>query len=757
MTAAGIASRPSLGQDSAMLEQARAHHRAGRLDRAERGYRQALKKRPGEPAAMHGLGLIALQRGDAAAAARAIGQALAATDRPEWRSDLGLALQAQGKIREAIEQFGLAGDAGLFNLGNALLAEGRVDEAVTAYRAAIAAQPDNLAARNNLANALKLLDRLAEADAVLAEALARAPDSPELLFNRAGVLSNLERDGESALLLQRALVLQPGYAAAARALGAVDESLGRLAEAEAAYRRAVEAAPAHVETWRRLGDLLNRLQRPAEAEPCFREATARDADFGPAHNGLGIALHAQARAEEAIACFRRALEIDPGHGDALNNLANALLERGEVAESVATYRRALALDPDHAIAHGGLIFALDHDPGATMAERQALRRAWYERFGRRLVSKEPFALDRDPDRRLRVGYVSADFRQHSAASLFGPVVRGHDPAQAEIICYSDVAREDAVTGDFKRAASQWRSTAGLSDQALAETIRRDRIDILVDLAGFSAGNRLGVFCRRPAPVQVSAWGHIAGTGIAVVDALLADASFLPTDVRPLFAEAVIDLPCAFAWKAPGYAPPVTMRDASDPPTLGYFNRLSKLSAPMIEVIGDIMRHRPQARLVIKDKPLSDPAIRARLLAKCEAAGIPVERVILLGASGHREHLAAFAEIDIALDPFPQGGGVSTLEALWMGVPVATLPGENVTSRGSLSILGALGLREWVADSPATFVDLAVDRLSRREDLARLRRELRPRLAASPICDMRIYLPAVEAAYRRLWRKWCESP
>jgi predicted O-linked N-acetylglucosamine transferase (SPINDLY family) len=394
-----------------------------------------------------------------------------------------------------------------------------------------------------------------------------------------------------------------------------------------------------------------------------------------------------------------------------------------------------------------------------MREQQEERRRWHEDHARKLAKHiKPHSNSRDPGKKLRVGYVSADFRQHSACNVFAPMILGFDRAAFEVLCYSGVRNEDAVTARLKQAATAWRSTIGVDDEKLVEQIRADGIDILVDLSGHSAGNRLPAFARKPAPVQLTAWGHATGTGLATMDYFLTDAvSVLPAE-RKLFAEKVVDLPCVLSYEAPSYVPEVGPLPALQEKvvTFGCLNRLEKVTDRVIRLWGKVMKGAPGSRLLVKDKVFADAALRQEFLRRAqEVGGIEPGRVVLHGYSPHVEHLKVFHQVDIALDPFPQGGGVSTAEALWMGVPVVTLLGNTPPSRCTAAFLMSLGMKDWVAKTDDAYVRVALKMAGDLPRLAKLRQELRARAAAAPWGDLPRYVRAVEEIYRSAWRQWCK--
>jgi predicted O-linked N-acetylglucosamine transferase (SPINDLY family) len=385
---------------------------------------------------------------------------------------------------------------------------------------------------------------------------------------------------------------------------------------------------------------------------------------------------------------------------------------------------------------------------------------WWDRVGAKIALETPRPHDnnRDPDRRLVLGYVSSDFNAHSAALIFMPVLQHHDRAQFEIVCYACSSKVDATTSQFREIADRWRDASQWTEDRLADEIRADGIDILIDLSGHTRGNRLGVFARKPAPIQVHGWGHGTGTGLPTIDYLFSDPVAIPFEVRHLFAETVVDLPC-FVTLA---SLPTEIPRAPTPAisngfvTFGVFNRISKISDEAAQVWSRILERVPGSRLLIKDVALDDQLVRENLLARFEACGLPAERVDLLGATLRSDHLASFNRVDICLDPFPQNGGVSTWEALQMGVPVVAKLGNSLPSRAAGSILTALGLPDWVTDSHEAYIDTATSRGSQVSELDRLRRELPEKIRTAAASNPVSYGRAVDDAYRAMWRRYCSA-
>ncbi len=446
------------------------------------------------------------------------------------------------------------------------------------------------------------------------------------------------------------------------------------------------------------------------------------------------------------------------------NLSGILLTQGDADGAIACVESALA-DPaagtpaDRARLHGSLLFALNYGADRSAADIARHHRAWAAAHHAGHPAPAAFASDRSPERRLRIGYVSPDFVTHSVASFIAPVLAAHDRDQVEIHCFADVPRPDAVTLALRNHSDRWHDVAPLDDGALTSLIRRDAIDILVDLAGHTADNRLGVFARRAAPVQVSWLGYPGSTGLAAIDYRLSDDVTDPAGpADELSAERIVRLQHGFhCYQPPDDAPPV-----APPPhlesgvvTFGSFNTFAKLSPATLQLWAAVLDAVPGSRLVLKDNRLHDAATAQRHRDRIVGAGIDPSRLtILRRAPDAASHLCAYAQIDIALDPFPYNGTTTTCEALHMGVPVITLAGDRHAARVGASLLRQVGLGDCIATRSAVFLDLARSLAADHGRRHQLRRELRGRLAGSPLCDPNGFTRRLESAYREMWRRWC---
>jgi predicted O-linked N-acetylglucosamine transferase (SPINDLY family) len=704
-------------------------HQRGVLAEAQKGYRQILKKHPNHFDAMHLLGVSEQQLGNFEAAMRLIKRALLVDPKSAAAHlNLGSLLMDLGRLEEAVASSDRAIELdpafvdAYYNRGNALLALGHFNDAVASFGKAVAINPQHVGAHNNCGNALNKMGQPAEAIKCYDQALALDPGFAPAYVNRSAALIELRRIDEALLGLDRALALAPQNLDAWINRGEALVRGYRLDDALASYDRALELNPKSPGAWLGRANVLTLFRRYAEAKSACEAALAIDPVSVQGLVQLGQCHAFQADADAAIACFEKALSIDPAHEGALTNR----------------------------------IFTLDFSTKAGFVHHQAARADWWREVGSKEVQRAaPLrAIDRDPERRLVVGYVSAEFKRRSAAYTYRPVLENRDRAQFEVVCYSNSMTSDDVTETFKSSADRWHDASQWSDDQLADSIQRDKIDILVDLSGHGESNRLRVFARKPAPVQVTAWGHATGTGIPAIDYLFSDPVAIPEEVRHHYAEQIYELPCLI----PLEPPPVHARTNLPPVlrngflTYGVFNRVSKFSDGAIALWSRLLSADPASRLIVKDMMLDDAGTRQNLLDRFAAHGIDAARISLLGSTNRETHLGAYRDVDVCLDPYPHGGGVSTWEALYMGVPVVAKLGDGVASRAAGAILSAIGLTDWVATNETDYFEIA--RRPTGAQLEALRRDL-PALIDRR-CGPRSYTKAVEDAYRDMWRRYCRA-
>jgi FkbM family methyltransferase len=745
------------------------HHQAGRTAEAAACYRSVLAIEPRHAEALHLLGVLAQESGRHDLAVELFRLAIKENARnPLYFSNLGVALKDQGKPEEAVAAYrqaiALKPDLAEAhsNLGNALNDLGQHDEAAAAHRRAVALKPDHAEAYSNLGNALYELGKYDEAAAAHRRAIALRPDYAGAHSNLGNALKELGELDEAVAAHRRAIALKPDHAEAHCNLATVLCEQGMLDEAVGSYRHAIAIRPDLTEAHFNLGVALYDQGKLDDAADAYRAAIALAPDHAAAHCNLGNTLAEQAMLEPAVAAYRQALGIRHDYADAHYNLANALNDQGRLEAAMAAYRQAIGMKPEFAVAHSNLLFCMNGSDALSRDDLFAAHREWDERHARPAPRATPHANDRVPERRLRIGYVSPDFRKHSVTYFFEPLLREHDRQTVEVFCYAAVKRPDAVTARLQGLADHWIATVGMPDDALAERIRNDRIDILVDLAGHTGGNRLMVFARKPAPIQVTWLGYPNTTGLGAIDYRLVDAVTDPVGEADRWAsETLLLLDDGFlCYNAPPDAPERAAPPGRDTGavTFGSFNNPSKLSPATLDAWATLLARLPRARLLLKGKQFADPATRDLLLARLARRGIAAERIELAQwVPGSAAHLSFYDRIDIALDPFPYNGTTTTCEALWMGVPVVTLQGHRHAGRVGASLLTRVDLTDCIAKSREHYVEIACALAGDPDRLASLRRGLRPRMASSSLCDGRAFARQMEGAFRGIWRQWCAAP
>jgi predicted O-linked N-acetylglucosamine transferase (SPINDLY family) len=748
------------------LNEALALQQQNDLEPAEALYLAILAVEPNHVSAMHLLGVLRHQRGDFLSAAETLQRALSLNPRSALvHLNLGLSLWALNRREDALAHFRHSvrfnpdNPDALFQCAYAFQSLQQPGEALKHWNGLLALDPNHPAALLNRGMVLQGLNRSEEAQASFNRALALDSTLAETLLTRALRFKDEQRYGEALVIQDQVLKVLPTCLQALIDRGGTLLDLGRPREALSNLDLALFLDPHHAEVLFCRATALLELQRPAEAlESCDR-ALVIQPDCVKALINRGAALVQLNRFVDALATTELALALSPDDLDTLVIQGFALHLLGRNEEALATYAKALASEPGNAAIHSRIIGLLDHLPEVGVQGHQAERRRYFEAHARHLEPPPPHAeRDRHPLRRLVLGYVSHSFMHCSTASIFLPILQRHSRADFQINCYSGSMAEDDLTERIRACAEVWRQATYLTDDALAAQIRADGVDILIDLSGHTVGNRLLTFARKPAPIQVTAWGHGGGTGLPMVDYLFADPVAIPPSVRPLFAEQVFDLPCHISFEAPPDAPALVDLPAlaHGHVTFGCLNRYAKVTSAVEQLWAGILKAIPDSRLLLKAEMFDGPKGRAVVQETFARLGIGLERIDLRGATSHRDHMATFGEVDIQLDPFPLNGGITTLESLWMGTPVITKMGDTIGSRASGAILHALALPDWVAESEEEYLDLAVRKAADIDALARFRQEIRPRFLASAAGNPERYTRAVEKAFRAMWIKWVSS-
>ncbi len=745
--------------------------REAKLPEAERCFREALARNAADSKAMTNLAHVLRAQDRPEEAEDYLRQALRiCPDYAEAHHAMGSFLSARGEYadaeaawREAVRLMPEHADAH-FSLGLLLEARGEIEAAAASLRRAVRLRPDWTGAHRELGLFYARQRRLLEAEASLRDALRLEPRDTEVQYRLAAVLKDQGRSDEAERAFRRVLDLEPTHANAHISLAVALEKRARYEEALALLERALALNPQSVEAYTNLGIVCTNLGRIEQAITSYREATRLNPCAAKAHYNLAVLCAEHARHDEGLSAARTALRLKPDYVLAHGVLANLHIQGGLIDEAIAGYQQALALASDAGV-YSNMLFALNHHAGASPEAIYRQHRLWGERYGHVTDALPALGNRPDPDRPLRIGYVSPDFRSHSVAFFIEPVLTHHDRSRFEVYCYSELSEAlyDETTTQLRSLANRWRSSLGLNDRALAEQIRADGIDLLVDLAGHTSRHRLLAFAYRPAPLQLSYLGYCNTTGLPTMDYRLTDEWADPAGQEAFHTEQLVRLPRGFlCYQPPHDAPVVSTLPAYTAGyfTFGSFNALGKITPEVVALWASILAAVPGSRLVLKNRTWNNnngTSACARYLAMFETHGITCERVEFVGWMPSRTaHLDLYGRIDLALDTFPYNGTTTTCEALWMGVPVITLAGDRHAGRVGVSLLTRIGLTEFIAQTHDEYVKLAVQLAGDNERLGQQRAEMRERMKQSTLCDAAAFTADLEQAYREMWIKWCEQ-
>lgn len=643
----------------------------------------------------------------------------------------------------------------------ALAERGTDDEAALNFEQALAADPaspmalvhtaDFYVRRKQPERAIPLFSRLTELQ----------PENPECWRNLAVGYSTAGDHAHALEAFTRATNIDPSYSIAAEGMARALVRLGRHREAVEVLQKILTREPTNQRVLFTLGSTLTEMGELDGAEIAFLQIIIAQPDMAEAHANIGRIhiLRGPGHHEAALQSLLTALKLKPNLASALTNLGTTLLAMGRVDAAAKALRDALAAQPDDPRAFSNLLFCLQNDHEISNEALYAEHRRFALRFEAPIKAHWPkHQNSRVPDRKLRIGYVSADLRDHPVALFLEPLLIHRDRDAFELCFYSNHLQFDAVTERLKGYADEWTPCTHLTDEDLAAKIMADRIDILVDLSGHTAGHRLQMFARKPAPIQVTYMGYGGTTGLDAMDYRITDAWLDPPGVTDAFhSEKLMRLDCgAAAFQGAQSAPPITPLSSLNGAqvTLACLNNPRKIRPPAIALWAKLLQARPDARLVLGST--SDAGVRDALLGQFVAAGVDASRIQFQPWMAMPDYLASHAHVDIALDPFPYNGGTTSYHSLWMGVPFVTLAGDRTMSRVGAGILGATGLDDWIAETPEQYIDIVLRKLDDLPALNTLRLSLRDRVGAADRNSPQNVTRALENAYRSMWRRWCAS-
>ena len=715
-----------------ILNKALQAFQSGQFDQTRTLCRQVLKQMPNQPDTLQLIGLAEHQLGRHAKGADYLEKAIRyKKNDPQLHMNAAIVQAAAGKTPKAIRN----------------------------YEKTIQLAPSMFEARNNLGNLYWKSGDATKAREHLEQVVQMAPNYAPARINLANALKS---DGELEQAIEEyrtAFRLDPNDAAAANNLGNTYLVVGDSEQAVEWLETAIRLAPEDPSHHANLGKAKLHRREFEAAEACFTRALEQCPDDAEIHRDLGNAYLQANEPDKAEASFMRAIELDRKYADAYIDLGNVYLSTGLVGQAVERYRQAVRLDKTLSVAGSNLACALNYDPDADLDLVFEAHRTWAKLQTKKIKPFDSFDVDRNPDRKLRIGYISPDFRQHAVSSFFEPVISNHDHDRFEIICYSNVNTPDEVTERFKSYADRWVDISRYKDEFIAGMIHDDQIDLLVDLSGHTSNHRLLVLAHRPAPVQIAYLGYPNTTGLDSVDYRLTDAVADPESDPTPHTETLIRLPKGIACYSPNEdVPPISELPARHNGfvTFGSLNNLSKINARVVELWASVLRAVPDSRLLMFRDRLTG-TVRDRFISQFVQAGIDPARLDLESELPDGEsHHSIFNRIDVILDTFPWNGHTITCEALGMGIPVVTLAGRSNAGRLAATTLHHVGLADkLVATDAEDFVSKAAALIQDFDQLAQLRQGMRDRMRESPLCDAIGFTRSLEDTYRSLWADWCK--
>ncbi len=743
---------------------------SGRLDEALEHLQEAARLDPSVAAVRSDTGNVYMAQGRLEEAQAAYRDAIAIdAECVHAHRSLAHLLNAQGRVDEAIDCLVRATSLGAvdadshFMLADLLSSRGRYQEASQSYRTGLRIAPEVAAAHNNLGASLRDLSLNEEALSCFEDALRIDPELADAHSNLADLLQSGGFIDKAIDHYRAAAELQADAVHCRRSLGKLLLKESHIDEALRCYREVLTLEPNSARSHYELGTALAAAGRVDEAIERFRQTLRLNPEDANTHVNLGYALNSSKRFEEAKQCFLQALTLDSELVAAHNNLGGVLQMQGQLRPAMQAYRHALKLAPEQFYIRSNYLTCLNYDDEAVPEEVFEQHRQFSELLARQSAGPNAIRITRpDPERPLRIGYVSADLRYHSVAFFIAPILEQHDREHFEVTCYANVANPDDNTQRLTSLCDNWRDISRLSDAEVAVQIRRDAIDILVDLSGHTVGNRLPVFAERAAPIQAAYLGYPNTTGLESIDYRLTDAlTDPPGRCDRLHSEELIRLDDGFLCFQPlKSCPDIRESHASNGGAgivFASFNELLKVTPPRVSAWCEILERTPGSKLIIKGTTLEDDGTRQLVVDRFLDQGFEPERLQLIGRTPTlEEHLDLYNRVDISLDTFPYNGTTTTCEALWMGVPVVSQSGDVHASRVGLSLLSGVGLGDLIANDVREYVDKAVSLAGDHERRLQLRKNLRHRMRRSALMDAQGITRRIESAYRDMWRRACQT-
>jgi protein O-GlcNAc transferase len=746
------------------LDIALQYHQAGKLSAAENIYVQILQTDRNHPVALQLLGIVAHQTGKDDKAIELISQAISIKPNfPEAYNNIGNIHKDKGDLQKALPYYLKAIELhpdfveAHDNLSQIYLNQKKIDEAIASCQTAIAINPNSSKLHTRLGNAFKEIGDRDQAISCYRKAIEVDPNYLNAHNNLGNALVENGKLEDAISCFQTAISINPNQSEIHNNMGDAYKKFGKLEEAISCYQSALQTTANAAETISKLGDAYAQNKEPELAISSYKAAIANDPAHSDSYNNLGITFSNLGRFDDAISNFRQSISISPDTAETHNNLGSALKWLGMLDEALSSFRQAIELKPDFVEASSNLLLTEQYRPGHNAESLYELHRQWDKKFAQPYKSSWPsHSNDRDPERRIRIGFVSPDLGHHPVGFFIIPLLENLPASEIETVIYAD-RKPDELTARIRAAADVWNDIAGLPIEALNQKIIDDHIDILFDLSGHSARNRLPLFARKPAPIQITWAGYTGTTGISAIDYLLSDRYSTLENEEPYYSESIIRMPNG--WLC--YSPPASAPDPGPLPferngfiTFCTFSNPVKLNTDEISTWSQILLKTPGSKLLIKYTGVTSTQCADFLYSNFENHGVARSRLMLEDGVPHNELLARYNDVDIALDPFPYSGGVTTYEALWMGVPVVTFPGDTFASRHSASHLSTIGHSELVARDVADYVNVAVELANDTDRLKQIRTGLREKMRISPACDGELFARDFATLMRQVWKAWC---
>lgn len=655
----------------------------------------------------------------------------------------------------------------IHGIGLGLHRSGNSEEGIKYIHRAVEINPEYCAAYNNLGNILREEKRFLEALEAYTSARGLDPASPMIYSNIGAVLNELGRDDEALASYEKALELDPAHIDAKFGYALTLCKLSRNDDAQHALIELLSLKPDHFDAMYNLSTLYMKMKRPKEAYNVLRKILDDKPDHFNANLSLANLLSEQVQfgrnwaRDEELEFFIKASDIQPDNIDLHICIGTKFLEMCEIDCAIERYEKALSLQPGNLIAISCMLMASQYHPKPDLKQLYEDSLQWHHFCSANMQMSTSFHKNTtEPDRQLNIGYISADFNMHPVGFHLLPAIYHHNPGKYRVYCYSNNSKKnDAFTHRISELSDEWREIEEMTDDEVYDLIIKDRIDILVDLSGHTAGNRLPLFVRKPAPVQVTWLGYFFSTGLSEIDYIFMDETAVQAGEDQFFSEQVIRLPqTRFCYEPPSYAPDIKPLPClkNGYITFGSFNNLAKLTPEVVNLWSKVLLALPNSKLLLKSASLGGKNVREKISSSFEQLGINPDRLDLRPASPHADMLAEYGDMDIALDPFPFNGGLTTCESLLMGVPVITLFGNRPISRQTAGFLNTIGLAEFVAHNNYDYIETARKWGANIAELAEIRATMRTKMKHSLLCDGKKFTANLEKIYREIWRQWCGS-